>query len=192
MKKRTKVILALCTALNLLLLACAGWLFYLAREKAVWSPPIQASVPASGDVGYLRISPDVPVPSYLYRPAPDYVKYEFLERIPNMGPEGQAIKGDPGSQSDIVRIKRTVSDSVPESKINDSRASAYQRVAWYCQEDGYWYAVYYPNYLIPAGFSPLVPGEQVLECFVPSDVLARPGRYKLEFSDLGCCEFEIP
>ncbi len=181
MKKRTKVILTLCTALNLLVLACAGWLFYQAQEKTVWGPPVQASVGASADVGYMRISPNVPVPSYLYRPAPEYVKYEFQEHIPD---------GNPEFQSDIVRIKRTVSDDLSEY-VKDC-GGTYMRIAWYCEEDGYWYAVYYPNHMIQASASPLIPGEKVLECSIPSDVLARPGRYQVEFFDLGCCEFEIP
>ena len=62
---------------------------------------------------------------------------------------------------DLVRIKRTVKRETsggPDDNFWLLR---------YCPEDGYWYALYYPNYVVRSVAYSLGVGSSIQECAVP-------------------------
>lgn len=182
MKKRVKNILTVCTAFNVLLVGVAGWLFAQANEKAKWGPPLRLDAPQYENVGYIRIDSMFPD---AYWPSQDYVEYEFLERIPN---------GRLEYKEDVIRVKRTVSETTPEHSVSDPQPEGvYKALYWFCEEDGYWYLICLPGSMVQAVFAPLIPGdERILEYSVPSCLLSRPGLYKIVMlEDLGSFDFEV-
>lgn len=176
-KRWHKVILAGCTLFNILLLLLSAYLFYCRAGESEWGPPVRAQVSPHADIGYMRINSTSP--NQINNP-PEYVEYELLEYTP----------GDPAGQSDTLTIQRTVLATVPENAGSDP-GSLYGKINWYCEEDGYWYHIFSPNFFARMCYVPLQPGEKILTCSVPSDVLARPGKYNMEFFELGSCTFEI-
>ena len=183
MKKRVKIILAAYAAFNVLLVAVAGGLFAEASEKAKWGPPLRLDVPQHINVGYLRMDPYFSDDEY-WRPN-DYVEYEFLEHLPN---------GRPEQKKDVIRVKRTVSETTPADSVNDPQPEGvYKALYWFCEEDEYWYLVCYPDSMVQASFSPLIPGEErIIEYGVPSAIVSRPGLYKIVMlEDLGSFDFKV-
>lgn len=182
MKKRVRIVLAAYAAFNLILVTVAGWMFAEANEKAKWGPPLRLDVPQYTNVGYMRMDS---MTTDAYWPSQDYVEYEFLERIPN---------GLPEHKKDMIRVKRTVSETTPKDSVNDPQPEGvYKALYWFCEEDEYWYLICLPDPMVQGGFSPLVPGEErILEYSVPSAIVSRPGLYKIVMlGDLGSFDFKV-
>ena len=113
------------------------------------------------------------------------MEYEFLEHLPN---------GRPEQKKDVIRVKRTVSETTPADSVNDPQPEGvYKALYWFCEEDEYWYLVCYPDSMVQASFSPLIPGEErIIEYGVPSAIVSRPGLYKIVMlEDLGSFDFEV-
>lgn len=68
------------------------------------------------------------------------------------------------------------------------------RLYRYCEEDDFWYAIYWPGWM--GELRGTLETERVKECNVPSDLLEEPGTYIVEIvggkDRIGACTFELP
>ncbi len=179
MKKRIKPG-SILLALNLVILAVAGWMFYQAYQLSTTAQsgfhPIVTNAHKDMAVGQMR------VPERLSRgngfgtcEAPAEVEVRELVR------GGSASEGH-----DLLKV--WIKD--PNQPGLDFGFRLYR----YCEEDGFWYAIYWPGWAARGIYNGTT--ERVKDCNVPSDLLAEPGKYMVEIEGwdglIGACTFQLP
>lgn len=180
MMKPKKLSLFLILSNVILLLACILLLVLLLRPGASGSfQPVSTPVSDSALVGQMRTTKFYAESGMFDTTDNARFRLEFVEIVPG----GCTDEGEEGY--DLVRIKRTVKRETsggPDDNFWLLR---------YCPEDGYWYALYYPNYVVRSVAYSLGVGSSIQECAVPPELIADPGLYAIGFEGVGCCQFEI-
>lgn len=172
MKKR---ILAVSLSANLLLLALYGWLWF-APEKS-FPLALPDCTPDYAYAGQLRLPSDT-----FFQPDSDEiyeqiytVRFQFLARTHGTG-EREGF--------DLLRFKRTY--------LRTTANFTNFCLLRFCPEDGCWWLIYGTDAFQPAyAFTKTTEDEG--EYWVPSELVAEPGRYMLTFpqTGIGLCEFEL-
>lgn len=178
MKKRA-VFLSLFLALDVILLAVSGWMFFQSSQTGV--PPqgfhaITTNAHKDMAVGQMRV-PERQTRENGFGTCEAPAEVEVRELVRG----GSASEGH-----DLLKV--WVKD--PNQPGKDFGFRLYR----YCEEDGFWYAIYWP------GWTDRLIGtletERVKNCDVPSDLLEEPGRYIVEIvgpkGRIGDCTFELP
>lgn len=180
MKKVSKIYIAsICTNL-ILIIICAFlivWIFLSDHSDSF--QPVSTPVSDSALVGQMRTTKFYAESGMFDTTDNARFRLEFVEIVPG----GCTDEGEEGY--DLVRIKRTVKRETsggPDDNFWLLR---------YCPEDGYWYALYYPNYFVRTVAYSLGVGSSIQECAVPPELIAEPGLYAIGFEGVGCCQFEI-
>lgn len=177
--KKCAVLLSVFLALDILLLAVSGWMFFQASQVEAQPQGFHAiTTNAHKDmaVGQMR------VPERLSRgngfgtcEAPAEVEVRELVR------GGSASEGH-----DLLKV--WIKD--PNQPGLDFGFRLYR----YCEEDGFWYAIYWPGWAARGIYNGTT--ERVKDCNVPSDLLAEPGKYMVEIEGwdglIGACTFQLP
>lgn len=148
------------------------WLYTTSCSRGF--EPIDSSAWEGSFVGRLRLSNDITT-NYLNTKAENQpIKLEFLEIA-----EGESSVGD-----DYVSIK---------AKQTVKKEVQHYTNYWllhFCEEDGFWYLVYYSGYAERGAGYPAASQDPV-NFDVPADVLSDSGQYAIVIKGLGCCLFEI-
>jgi len=177
--KKCAVLLSVFLALDILLLAVSGWMFFQASQVEAQPQGFHAiTTNAHKDmpVGQMRI------PERWTREdgfgtceAPAEVEVRELVR------GGSASEGH-----DLLKV--WIKD--PNQPGLDFGFRLYR----YCEEDGFWYAIYWPGWAARGIYNGTT--ERVKDCNVPSDLLAEPGKYMVEIEGwdglIGACTFQLP
>lgn len=179
MKKRIKPGYIL-LALNLVILAVSGWMLYQSYQLRTTAQPqgfhaITTNAHKDMAVGQMR------VPERLTREdgfgtceAPAEVEVRELVR------GGSTMEGH-----DLLKV--WIKDP------NQPGAEFGFRLFRYCEEDGFWYAIYWPGW---SSFTGTLETERVKDYDVPSDLLEEPGTYIVEIMGpkgrIGGCTFQLP
>ena len=177
--KKCAVLLSVFLAVDVILLAVSGWMFFQASQAGAQPQGFHAiTTNAHKDmaVGQMR------VPERLSRgngfgtcEAPAEVEVRELVR------GGSASEGH-----DLLKV--WIKD--PNQPGLDFGFRLYR----YCEEDGFWYAIYWPGWAARGIYNGTT--ERVKDCNVPSDLLAEPGKYMVEIEGwdglIGACTFQLP
>lgn len=132
--------------------------------------PIKSQAFSSSFVGQLRFPKDLEYKlEYLGN---GICESEFCGIDRGASPEGY----------DVVKIRQTLKSSV---------GGYYNYIVLrFCPEDGYWYIIYYPNFM--EGKKPNeVPGTRIANYDIPPDLINEPGTYAIGVKEKGYCKFEI-
>ena len=176
MKKR---LLAISLSANLLLLALCGWLWFAPATSFPIAVP--DCIPDFSYAGQLRLPSNtvfLPDDDEIYDQIYS-VRFQFLVRVHGTG-EYEGF--------DQLRVKRTFLR--PTEHFNNFY------LLRFCPEDGHWWLLYGPDHA-ERTYSSIHTGEDECEYWVPSGLIAEPGRYMLTFPEqygrgcIGLCEFEL-
>lgn len=180
MMKPKKLSLFLIFSNAVLLLACILLLVLLLRPGCSDSfQPVSTQVSDSALIGQLRTTKFYAESGMFDTTDSAWFRLEFVEIVSG----DHSLEGEEGY--DVARIKQTVKQPT---------ATGPDRNFWlfrYCSEDGFWYALYYPNYVVRSVAYSLGVGSSIQECAVPPELIADPGLYAIGFEGVGCCQFEI-
>lgn len=185
MKKRT-VFLSVFLALDIILLAVSGWMFFQASQAGVQPEGFHAIITNAEEyvsVGQMRLSKAVDRNS-LFGSCMEPKEVQVRDYVPaGKTYNGQALKE--GHSLLAVWIKDPTGGSN-----GDFNHTLYR----YCEEDGFWYEVYSTHFAY-RGFG-TGGGEWDEYCEIPSDVLEDPGKYIIQIESMagtvGGCTFELP
>lgn len=188
MKKRIKPG-SILLALNLVILAVAGWMFYQAYQLSRTAQPqgfhpiVTSADEYAVAVGQMRLPKDVDRTG-LFGTCAEPKEVQVQDYVP----AGQTYNGQDlkeGHSLLVVRIKDPT-----EGSNGDFNHTLYR----YCEEDGFWYEVYSTSFAY-RGFA-TGGGEWDEYCEIPSDVLEEPGKYIIQFESMagtvGACTFQLP
>lgn len=181
--KKCAVLLSVFLALDILLLAVSGWMFFQASQVEAQPQGFHAiTTNAHKDmaVGQMR------VPERLSRgngfgtcEAPAEVEVRELVR------SGSTIEGH-----DLLKVW------IKDPDTPGGAGCFGFRLYRYCEEDGFWYAIYWPGWTY--GLTAYLVTETEKDCDVPSDLLEEPGTYMIEIvggphgTTIGACTFQLP
>lgn len=182
MKKRI-VLLSIFLALDIILLAVSGWMFFQASRAQSGFHPIVTNANENANVGQMRV-PRMAGESEQFGTCESPAEIEVREHVP----AGKTYNGrdlEEGHSLLVVRIKDPTGGSN-----GDFNYTIYR----YCEEDGFWYQVYLTSFAFRGYASAGEEWEKYFE--IPSDVLEEPGKYIIEIKNMngriGGCTFELP
>lgn len=183
MKKRVKPSYIF-LALNLVILAVSGWMLYQSYQLRTTAQPqgfhaITTNADKNMAVGQMRVPErQAREDGFGTCEAPAEVEVRELVR------GGSTMEGH-----DLLKV--WIKD--PNHPGNQFGFRLYR----YCEEDGFWYAIYWPGWM--QRLIGWVETERVTEFDVPSDLLEEPGTYMIEIMGsvgsegrIGGCTFQLP
>lgn len=185
MKKRT-VFLSAFLALDIVLLAVSGWMFFRASQAGAQPQgfhPIVTNADENVRVGKMRM-PKMVTDRSEFGSCASPAGIEVRDYVP----AGQTYNGqdlEEGCSSLVLWVK--------DPEHNSSGKYDYT-IYRYCEEDGFWYQLYLTSFAFPGSY---IPGDEWDKYYqIPSDVLEVPGKYIIELKTgddrIGGCTFELP
>lgn len=117
----------------------------------------------------------VEVPSQTVLEPMDYAELECLGVEHSVAADGNSI--------DVIKIRRTLSKPI-------QKYSNYW-VVYASESNSKWHLTYYTNFAEQMVSVLVQPGEDVLECAVPSNTFSKPGSYKIGFPEVGYCDIQV-
>ncbi len=186
MKKRT-TFLSSFLMLDIVLLAVSGWMFFQASQAGAqpqgFHPIVTSADEYAVAVGQMRLPKDVDRTG-LFGTCEEPKEVQVQDYVPvGQTYNGQDLKE--GHSLLVVRIK----DPTGESN-GDFNYTIYR----YCEEDGFWYQMYYTSFASRGYASMAEEWDRYFE--IPSDVLEEPGKYIIEIKNMngrvGACTFQLP
>lgn len=186
MKKRA-VFLSLFLALDVILLAVSGWMFFQSSRTGAQPQGFHPIVTNGNEhewVGQMRM-PKMVTDRGEFGSCQSPAEIEVREYVP----AGQTFRG-----RDLLEGHSLLWLWIKDPE-HDTSGKYNYTLYRFCEEDGFWYQVYLTAYAFPGSY---IPGDEWDKCYeIPSDTLEEPGKYVIELktSDgerVGACTFELP